>query len=146
MYLLVSLRMSRLRDWLSQEGAKRHKCRRMIFPHEINFKKKVKKIEMFANFQSISKNCSLQSSAVQRVASWQAVQVACSAAGCALQVASSARSWRSPFSNLTVLLHGIHARSRNCMRVFLDRSPVLWSACVCPWQYFPSWPLWSLAR
>ena len=118
MYQLISLRMSRLRNWLSQEGAKRHKCRRMIFPHEINFKKKVKKWKCLPTSKVFRKTavCKVPLCSAQlpgRVCRQHAV----SAAGCALQVASSA---------LTILPTNCSAAWHTCTarvacKVLLDR-------------------------
>ena len=84
---------------------------------------------MFANFQSISKNCSLQSSAMQRAASWQGVQCrqhAVSAAGCALQVASSA---------LTILPTNCSAAWHTCSRHCMSSLQGV-TGQIYPWQYY----------
>ena len=122
MYQLISLRMSRLRNWLSQEGAKRHKCRRMIFPHEINFKKKVKKWKCLPTSKVFRKT------AVCKVplCSAQLPGKVCSAGSMQWVLQDARCRWhqvRSPFSQLTVLLHGIHAVGTAWVacKVLLDR-------------------------
>ena len=130
MYQLISLRMSRLRNWLSQEGAKRHKCRRMIFPHEINFKKKVKKWKCLPTSKVFRKT------AVCKVplCSAQLPGKVCSAGSMQWVLQDARCRWhqvRSPFSQLTVLLHGIHARSRHCMSSLQGVTGQIY-----PWQYY----------
>ena len=119
--------MSRLRNWLSQEGAKRHKCRRMIFPHEINFKKKVKKWKCLPTSKVFRKTavCKVPLCSAQlpgRVCRQHAV----SAAGCALQVASSA---------LTILPTNCSAAWHTCSRHCMSSLQGV-TGQICPWQYY----------